>query len=134
MTGRTIEYAFPPRPRRAARRAELLAGRGPRPGAASSPTCRFTVRAGEIVGLAGLVGSGRSEILETVYGARRRTRRHGHRGRARAAAPAAVDAAVRAGLGLAPEERKSQALLLDEPVVRNVSLSTLPRFSRGSAG
>ena len=41
-----------------------------------------------------------------------------------------VDAAVKQGLGLAPEERKSQALLLDEQVLRNVSLSTLPRYSR----
>ncbi|MGZ4591681.1 MAG: ATP-binding cassette domain-containing protein, partial [Actinomycetes bacterium] len=40
------------------------------------------------------------------------------------------DAAVRRGVGLAPEERKSQALLLGEPVLRNVSLSTLRRFSR----
>ena len=44
--------------------------------------------------------------------------------------PGRVDAAVRHGLGLAPEERKSQALLLDESVLRNVSLSTLPRYSR----
>jgi ribose transport system ATP-binding protein len=38
---------------------------------------------------------------------------------------------VRAGLGLCPEERKSQALLLDEPVYRNVSLPVLSRFGRG---
>ena len=89
----------------------------------------FSVAAGEIVGLAGLVGSGRSEILETVYGARRaqsgsvsvdgRRLRNG-----------SVRAAVRAGVGLAPEERKSQGLLLDQSVARNVSLSSLARFSR----
>ena len=75
----------------------------------------LTVGAGEIVGIAGLVGAGRTEVLETVYGARRRTA-----GRVLAAGrelPAgSVPAAVRAGLGLAPEERKSQALLLGEPV------------------
>ncbi|MGM0354291.1 sugar ABC transporter ATP-binding protein [Streptomyces sp. ECR3] len=88
------------------------------------------VRAGEIVGLAGLVGSGRSEILETVYGARRpRTGRVLVDGRP--LRPGSVRAAVRAGLGLAPEERKAQALLMTESVSRNVSLSALPRFARG---
>jgi ribose transport system ATP-binding protein len=85
---------------------------------------------GEIVGLAGLVGSGRSEILETVYGARRPTAGHvavdGVPLR-----PGSVRAAVRAGVGLAPEERKAQALLMLESVTRNVSVSTLSRFSRG---
>jgi ribose transport system ATP-binding protein len=89
----------------------------------------FTVRAGEVVGLAGLVGSGRSEILETVYGARRSTagsvRVHGKRLR-----PGSVPGAVRARMGLCPEERKSQGLLLDEPVYRNVSLPALRRFAR----
>ncbi|KAA1425306.1 sugar ABC transporter ATP-binding protein [Mumia zhuanghuii] len=92
----------------------------------------FSVRPGEIVGLAGLVGAGRSEIVETVYGARRadrgtvtvdgRTLRRG-----------SVDAAVAAGLGLCPEERKSQGLVLDEAVYRNISLASLPRFSRFGA-
>ncbi|WP_238782782.1 sugar ABC transporter ATP-binding protein [Streptomyces monomycini] len=89
----------------------------------------FDLYPGEILGLAGLVGSGRSEILETVFGARRPTA-----GRVlvdgRPLRPGSVPAAVRAGLGLAPEERKSQALLLLESVSRNVSVSSLPRFSR----
>ncbi|HJX43535.1 MAG TPA: ATP-binding cassette domain-containing protein, partial [Geodermatophilus sp.] len=42
-----------------------------------------------------------------------------------------VGAAVAAGVGLAPEERKSQALLLGESVARNISISSLARFSRG---
>ena len=90
-----------------------------------SATSTFDVRAGEIVGLAGLVGSGRSEILETIFGARsatagtRRGRRQARCGRARS--PTAVAAGHRAG----PEERKSQGLLLDEPVYRNITLSTL---------
>ncbi|MFF7652096.1 sugar ABC transporter ATP-binding protein [Streptomyces sp. NPDC007983] len=130
MTGRDVEYAFP-------RRAT------PAPGAEEKPLLRLEGLAragefepvdldlapGEIVGLAGLVGSGRSEILETVYGARRPTA-----GRVlvdgRPLRPGSVTAAVRAGLGLAPEERKAQALLMLESVTRNVSVSSLARFSR----
>ena len=87
------------------------------------------MRAGEVVGLAGLVGSGRSEILETVYGARRPTA-GSVAVRGRKLAPGSVPAAVRAGMGLAPEERKSQGLLMSEPVYRNVSLPALSRFAR----
>lgn len=126
MTGRTLEYVFPPS---AGGIGEVVLeveglGRGTEFGGVS-----FTVRAGEVVGLAGLVGSGRSEILETIYGARRAdTGEVRVRGRT---LPRGVPAAVRAGLGLCPEERKTQALLLDEPVMRNVSLPALRRFARG---
>jgi ribose transport system ATP-binding protein len=127
MTGRTIEYAFPPRPI-PAQHDELLKVENLSLGKTFHDVS-FTVGAGEIVGIAGLVGAGRSEVLETVYGARRRTggtvTMNG-----RKLPPGRVDAAVRRGLGLAPEERKSQALLLDELVLRNVSLATLPRYSR----
>jgi ribose transport system ATP-binding protein len=129
MTGRNVEYAFPGRP--AAGReggAALLAVEGiSRPGEFEDVS--FTVAAGEIVGLAGLVGSGRSEILETVYGARKaasgRVLLAGRRLRA-----GSVTAAVGGGLGLAPEERKSQALVLGESVARNITLASLRRYAR----
>ncbi|WP_374225154.1 sugar ABC transporter ATP-binding protein [Streptomyces sp. ISL-98] len=130
MTGRDVEYVFP----------ERIAGGPP----AAEPVLRveglardgefealdLDVRPGEIVGLAGLVGSGRSEVLETIYGARKPSA-----GRVlvegRPLRPGSVRAAVRAGIGLAPEERKAQGLLMLESVTRNVSVSTLSRFSRG---
>ncbi|WP_122261344.1 sugar ABC transporter ATP-binding protein [Ornithinimicrobium cerasi] len=90
----------------------------------------FAVRPGEVVGIAGLVGAGRSEILETVFGARRATAGQ-VRVDGRDLACGSVPAAVAAGIGLAPEERKSQGLLLDEPVFRNITLSTFDRFARG---
>jgi ribose transport system ATP-binding protein len=89
----------------------------------------FTVRAGEIVGLAGLVGSGRSEVLETIFGARKPDSGvvtvDGKPLR-----PGSVASAVNAGIGLAPEERKSQALLLDMSVTHNVTLASLDRYSK----
>jgi ribose transport system ATP-binding protein len=127
MTGRSIEYAFPERGAAATGDVVLeVEGLGRR---GEFADVSFSVRAGEVVGLAGLVGSGRSEILETVYGARRAAAGT-VRVRGRALRPGSVPAAVRAGMGLAPEERKSQGLLMAEPVYRNVSLPGLSRFAR----
>jgi ribose transport system ATP-binding protein len=129
MTGRTVEYVFPPRTALPTDAATILDvdGLGLR-GVFSGVS--FSVRAGEIVGLAGLVGSGRSEILETIYGARKRTA-----GTVTVAGrtlrPGSVRDAVDAGVGLAPEERKSQGLLLEEPIFRNVTLSSFARMARG---
>lgn len=129
MTGRTLE-GYPVRPGVPPDAAEVLVvdGLGLR-GVFSDVS--FTVRAGEVVGLAGLVGAGRSEILETVYGARRSTAGSVRVGDRRLR-PGSVASAVSAGIGLAPEERKSQGLLLDEPVYRNITLSTFGRFASGT--
>ncbi|GAB3182312.1 sugar ABC transporter ATP-binding protein [Streptomyces incanus] len=128
MTGRDVEYVFPRRPASPPAGEPVLTVEGLSRKGEFAPL-DLQLRPGEIVGLAGLVGSGRSEILETIYGARKpdlgRVLVDGHPLR-----PGSVRAAVRAGIGLAPEERKAQALLMLESVTRNVSVSAMSRFSR----
>ena len=130
MTGRELENDFPPaapvaRDAPVLLAVENLGVRGEFEGV------NFTVRAGEVVGLAGLVGSGRSEILEAIYGARKPTSGSvtldGRR-----LNPGSVRDAVNHGMGLSPEERKSQGLLLGEPIYQNVTLSSFARFARFS--
>jgi ribose transport system ATP-binding protein len=129
MTGRSIEYVFPPRrtpdPDDA---TPLLEVRNlGRTGEFSDVS--LSVRPGEVVGLAGLVGSGRSEVLETIFGARKAD--HGEvRVDGRRLRSGSVASAVAAGMGLCPEERKSQALVLDHPVTTNISMASLARFAR----
>ncbi|MEV0320875.1 sugar ABC transporter ATP-binding protein [Streptomyces sp. NPDC050658] len=129
MTGRNVEYVFPDRPIGQPAAAPVLKVTGLTRHGEFEPL-DLELRPGEIVGLAGLVGSGRSEILETIYGARKPSA-----GQVtvdgKVLRPGSVRAAVRAGLGLAPEERKAQALLMLESVTRNVSVSSMSRFSRG---
>lgn len=129
MTGRAFEYVFPESDRSPdsgpvlLRVAELnLDG--------MFTDIGFHIRAGEVFGLAGLVGSGRSEILEAVYGARKpdsgTVEVDGRRLRA-----GSVHAAVAAGVGFCPEERKSQGLLPGETVSANISLASLADLARG---
>ncbi|MEV6035839.1 sugar ABC transporter ATP-binding protein [Nonomuraea sp. NPDC052116] len=127
MTGRNVEYVFPPRPSREPGEEVLRVESLRVPGRVEDVS--FSVRAGEIVGLAGLVGSGRSEIIEAVYGARPFSGRVFLEGRP-VPAGGGTTGAVRRGMGLAPEERKAQALLLGESVARNITLASLDRYSR----
>ncbi|NUO34304.1 MAG: sugar ABC transporter ATP-binding protein [Dermatophilaceae bacterium] len=128
MTGRSIEYVFPTKPELDVDAEPVLRIEG-LTRAGEFAAVSFDVRPGEVVGLAGLVGSGRSEIVETIFGARKATggtvRVDGKAVRA-----GSVAAAVAAGIGLCPEERKSQALVLGASLASNITLATLPRFSR----
>jgi ribose transport system ATP-binding protein len=129
MTGREVENVFPAR-QPIAEDAPVVLDVDNIELAGHFEKISFTVRAGEILGFAGLVGSKRSEILETIYGARKASS-----GRVsvngRTLRPGSVTSAVNAGIGLSPEERKSQGLILDEPLFKNVTLSTFERFARG---
>ncbi|GIF05139.1 sugar ABC transporter ATP-binding protein [Actinoplanes siamensis] len=125
MTGRAFEYVFPPREAKAGAAPLLEVCDLSRAGEFAGVS--LTVRPGEIVGIAGLVGSGRSELLETIFGARVADRGtvtlDGRR-------ITGVGQAVAHGMGMAPEERKSQALLLDEPVFKNMTLASFTGFAR----
>jgi ABC-type sugar transport system ATPase subunit len=127
MIGRKLEEYFPSHVA-AARREEQL-----RVENLTSPTrfrdISFSVHAGEVVGFAGLVGSGRSEVAQALFGLDpeatgrvtiRGTAVHIHN---------PVEA-MRLGLGLVPEDRKRQGLVLSLGARANVTLPILERISR----
>ena len=90
----------------------------------------FEVRAGEVVGVAGLVGAGRSEMLAALFGAR-----PGLGGDVSVAGQSGLPQSPREslsrGLALVPEDRKGQGLILDMAVKENISLASLRRDSKG---
>ena len=90
----------------------------------------FKVHAGEIVGFAGLVGAGRSEVMRAVFGIDPREtgeiRVHGKPVRIEST----VDA-LRAGLGFVPEDRKEQGLILKMSVRHNTSIAALSSVAKG---
>ena len=95
------------------------------------PHCKisFQVRSGEIVGLAGLVGAGRTELLQTLFGV---TPAIGGtmRVNGKLLSPESPLDAIRAGIALAPEDRKQQGLILQMAVRENASLARLHRDQR----
>ncbi|WP_327297535.1 sugar ABC transporter ATP-binding protein [Streptomyces sp. NBC_01197] len=137
MVGRSIEQQYPRQRPTAARPEDPTAGDAPAPLLSVRGLGRdgvfhdvsFEVRAGEVVGIAGLVGAGRTEVARAVFGADpydrgtvdvigRRLPRHD------------VNAAMGAGIGLVPEDRKGQGLLLDASVEENLGLVTLRSATR----
>ncbi len=90
----------------------------------------FEVRAGEVVGLAGLVGAGRTEVARAVFGVDRYDAGTVEIDGAQLAR-GDVRAAMRAGLGLVPEDRKGQGLVLDASLQDNLTLARLDRDTRG---
>ncbi|WP_141919063.1 sugar ABC transporter ATP-binding protein [Klugiella xanthotipulae] len=89
----------------------------------------FEVKAGEIVGLAGLVGAGRSEVARALFGVDGYDSGSVSLRGARLKKKSVTDA-MRAGLALIPEDRRKQGLVLDFPVGRNITLAIRNRLSR----
>ncbi len=129
MVGRPLAEMYPRRPHRVGApllTVERLAGR-PLPGDVS-----FSVRRGEILGVAGLVGSGRSETVRCLFGLQRAAAgRLAFAGRppleARTVTP---PRALAAGMALLSENRKEEGLATALPIAANLTLSAVRRYAR----
>lgn len=126
MVGRSVDQIFPER--HAAIGDTVLEVKG-----LSHPTefgdVSFAVRQGEILGFYGLVGAGRSEVMQAVFGM---TRPSGGTMvlDGKTIAPGSPADAVAAGIVYVPEERGKQGVITGEPIFKNVSLPSLDRTSR----
>ncbi|WP_062228579.1 sugar ABC transporter ATP-binding protein [Aureimonas frigidaquae] len=126
MVGRPVAdlYRHDPRsPGKPVLDVENLSGEGVGP-------VSFRVHAGEVVCMAGLIGSGRTEVARLLFGADPRSGGD-VRVSARPSRPADPNAAIADGFGFVPEDRKAQGLFLDHSVEANIAISTLPRFAPG---
>ncbi len=126
MVGRPLSQEFPPRqaaPGDVALEVSGLRREG------SLRDVSFHVRHGEVLGIAGLVGAGRTEVARAVFGADPvdggEVRLHG-----RLLSIRSPGDAIAVGIGLVTEDRKGQGLVLGRPVRENVSLASLKLLSR----
>ncbi|AKE40645.1 ABC-type transporter, duplicated ATPase component [Corynebacterium kutscheri] len=89
----------------------------------------FTLHAGEVVGMAGLVGAGRTEVIRAISGADKYDT-GSIQVNGIPLAPGNIAAAIKAGIGHIPEDRKAQALVLGSSVGENLGYATLMSTSR----
>ena len=137
MVGRSMENRYPPRtPRIGEMLMRVSDWSVHHPEHADRRVIRnvgFDVRAGEVVGIAGLMGAGRTELAMSIFGRSwgqnitGTVEMHGR--------PVDVSdpgRAIRAGLAYVTEDRKSLGLILDDSITRNVTLANLPAVSSGA--
>jgi ribose transport system ATP-binding protein len=131
MVGRELSDVFPPLVEPPSDAPTLLAVEElSSPGAFENVS--FTLRAGEILGLAGLVGAGRTEVAEAVMGLRRAAGRVIVEGRElRSHKPTE---AVAAGIGYLSEDRQGSGVMVPFSIAENTTLVSLPGYSRGPLG
>jgi len=90
----------------------------------------FILRQGEILGIAGLVGSGRTELAEALFGAQKRDKGELYIKGKRAKVRNTSDG-KKMGIGFLTEDRKETGLVLAYDIIRNISITNLPKVRRG---
>jgi ribose transport system ATP-binding protein len=126
MTGQRLDVLFP-KPTPVDSQTQVLAVAGL--SAKKLPAISFEARAGEVLGIGGLAGQGQRELFLTLFGVNPRVagtvRVAGRETRIRT-----PHDAIRAGIALIPEDRKTEGLLLPLSVRQNLALAVLARLSR----
>ncbi len=125
MAGRTVENQFPPRLHCAGDemlRIENLSGE-------AFQNCSFAVRSGEVLGIAGLVGSGRPELLKTIFGAMRAKNGSIWLDGKQISIRKPLDA-IQAGIYFVPSERRKEGVFQQMSIRDNLTISMLRNYSR----
>jgi len=91
----------------------------------------FSVEAGEVLGIFGLMGAGRTELLESIFGLRPRQTTGAVYVDGQECMIRSPSDAMRHGIGLVPEDRKQDGLVLEMSVEQNISLASLQQMERG---
>jgi ribose transport system ATP-binding protein len=130
VVGKAIESAPDPRDRSSPARSEVLLEAVELHAGARVNGVSFRLRAGEVLGIAGLMGSGRTELARCLFGVDRLDRGE-VRLRGRVVDLRSPRAAHDAGIALIPEDRRAQGLVLDHSVYDNVLLPLLGKLRRG---
>ncbi len=125
MLGHRFDETYPKR--RVELGDTLLETRGLTAADGAVTDVNLTVRAGEIVGIAGLVGAGKTELCKTLFGAIE-IKSGEIRLRGRPLRITSPHSAVTQGLALVPEERRKEGVLVDEPVYVNLSAASLSKY------
>jgi len=125
MVGRSIENEYPPRPDCAGETILEITNMNTR----KLKDVHLTLRKGEILGLVGLVGSGRTELVRALFGADKVPNKTVLLDGKAVQINNPIDA-INLGFALVPEERKLQGLLLGFSVEQNISLAVLKRLTR----
>jgi ribose transport system ATP-binding protein len=125
MVGRTIENEYPPRPESAGETILEIKGITTR----KLRDVHLTLRKGEILGLVGLVGSGRTELVRALFGADKVARTSIYLDGKSVDIHSPIDA-INLGFAMVPEDRKLQGLLLGFSVEQNISLAVLARLTK----
>ncbi len=127
MAGRELKEIFPPR---TAEKGGVRLRIANLTRAAKFRDVSFEVRAGEVIGIAGLAGAGRTELVETIFGAYPANEGEIVLNGARLHL-APPDQMVARGLALLTEDRKRTGLCLNQPLARNLTLANLRALMRG---
>jgi D-xylose transport system ATP-binding protein len=133
MVGRQMTERFPESQRNPGRVVFEVSGLSAddpaEPGKKVLEDVSFDVREGEILGIAGLMGSGRTELVTTIFGEYGKITGGSVRYQGRELRISSASDAVAAGICLVPEDRKGQGLVLMQSILKNISLPNLRKFA-----
>ena len=134
MVGRDLADLFPKTPARpgdvALRVRNISLQHAERAGDFAVQDVSFEVQRGEVLGIFGLMGAGRTELLQTIFGLHPKTSTGEIEVEGRRVVVKSPQDAIAAGLALAPEDRKAEGVVLGLSLAHNTTLSCLPKIER----